>query len=293
MKNILIMGGTRFFGKNLVERLLEKPDVQVTIATRGRTPDPFGDRVQRLQLDRTQENSLIEAARTQKLWDVVYDNICYSPDEAMASVRVFEGRVKHYIVTSSHSVYDPQEDPLVEEAFDPYTYPIQTGSTADFTYQEGKRQTEAILFQKANFPVSAVRFPIVLGIDDYTERLHFHINHVRQQQPIGVPNRDAQISFIRSDEAADFLLWLGDREAMGPVNASLTGSLSPGQIIAMIERAFGQQAIIRDSTDDKDMSPFGVPDTWVQDPSKAQHAGFGFLQLEQWMPVLIRDIRNA
>lgn len=35
MRRILILGGTRFFGKRLVERLLEDSKNEVTILTRG------------------------------------------------------------------------------------------------------------------------------------------------------------------------------------------------------------------------------------------------------------------
>jgi len=40
MKKVLVMGGTRFFGKKLVQHLLDEGN-EVTIATRGRTPDPY------------------------------------------------------------------------------------------------------------------------------------------------------------------------------------------------------------------------------------------------------------
>ena len=39
--NILVLGGTGFFGKHLVWELLHRGH-EVTIATRGRTPDDFG-----------------------------------------------------------------------------------------------------------------------------------------------------------------------------------------------------------------------------------------------------------
>lgn len=41
MRRILILGGTRFFGKRLVERLLEDSKNEVTILTRGETSDPL------------------------------------------------------------------------------------------------------------------------------------------------------------------------------------------------------------------------------------------------------------
>lgn len=48
--NILVLGGTGFFGKHLVWELLHRGH-EVTIATRGRTPDDFGDRDRRLIVD--------------------------------------------------------------------------------------------------------------------------------------------------------------------------------------------------------------------------------------------------
>ncbi len=41
---ILVFGGTRFFGKKLVERLVSEGH-DVTIGTRGKTEDNFGDTV--------------------------------------------------------------------------------------------------------------------------------------------------------------------------------------------------------------------------------------------------------
>ncbi|MBQ7839905.1 MAG: NAD-dependent epimerase/dehydratase family protein [Lachnospiraceae bacterium] len=54
---ILVIGGTRFFGIPMVNELLEKGH-DVTIATRGKSPDGFGDRVKRIFLDRTDEASV-------------------------------------------------------------------------------------------------------------------------------------------------------------------------------------------------------------------------------------------
>lgn len=55
--NILVIGGTRFFGIHMVKELLENGH-DVTIATRGKTPDTFGGKVQRIVLERTNEESV-------------------------------------------------------------------------------------------------------------------------------------------------------------------------------------------------------------------------------------------
>jgi len=49
-------------------------------------------------------------------------------------------------------------------------------------YNEVKRQAEAALEQcYAHIPSVAVRFPFVVGEDDYTRRLHFYAEHVINQ----------------------------------------------------------------------------------------------------------------
>ena len=49
---ILVIGGTRFFGIHMVNKLLELWH-SVTIATRGNAKNNFGDRVSRIILERT------------------------------------------------------------------------------------------------------------------------------------------------------------------------------------------------------------------------------------------------
>lgn len=293
-KKVLVLGGTRFFGKRLVELLLHDQANEVTLLTRGRTADAFGDRVARLTADRTDE-AAFEQAVGDTHWDIVYDNICYSPEEASAAVRILAGRVKRYILTSSLSVYDPQPEALTEADFDPVNYPVKLGGQTDISYQEGKRQAEAVLLQTADFPVAAVRFPIVLGTDDYTRRLHFHIEHVLTGQPVGIPNPQAEISFIRSDEAADFLYWLGHEGSAvtGPVNACSDGTLTIGGVMSIIERITGHSAVAQSEAADGDQSPFGIEESWFMDTSKARSAGFSFLSVSEWFPELVAVLNHS
>ena len=55
--NILVIGGTRFFGIPMVNELLAHGH-NVTIATRGTTPDSYGDSVKHIIIQRTQEKSM-------------------------------------------------------------------------------------------------------------------------------------------------------------------------------------------------------------------------------------------
>ncbi|MEC0373245.1 NAD-dependent epimerase/dehydratase family protein [Paenibacillus chibensis] len=289
MKNILILGGTRFFGKRLVQLLLDEGH-KVTIATRGNTEDGFGDQVGRIQLDRENKESLAKAVENGQEWDTVYDNICYSPQAAQDACDVFKGKVKRYILTSTLSVYEPASRAHEEKDVNPYIYPVTLGGKNDFSYGEGKRLAEAVLFQNADFPVAAARIPIVLGEDDYTGRLEFHIDHVKKEQPIGIPNLDAKMCFISSGEAAAFLSWLKNQRVEGPINARSEGDVKLSELIRWIEKETGKKALITKQPRKEDESPFGVPDSWVMDTSKAQRLGFQFQPLRSWLPALISQL---
>ncbi len=58
--NMLVLGGTRFTGKHLVNDLLKK-NHRVTIATRGIAKDDFGNRVERIVTDRCSAERLRES----------------------------------------------------------------------------------------------------------------------------------------------------------------------------------------------------------------------------------------
>ena len=180
MKSALILGGTQFVGKRLVQLLLDEK-VEVTIATRGMTADSFGDKVARLIINREDAESLNRAFKDQK-WDVVFDQTCYSSQEALDTLKALNGKVQKYIFTSSQAVYDFGTNHR-EESFNPLEFTPVLKSRREYIgyvgYQEAKRAAEAILFQNATIPVVAVRFPIILGQDDYTNRLKFHVEHVK------------------------------------------------------------------------------------------------------------------
>lgn len=289
MTNVLVLGGTRFFGKNLVELLL-KEQIKVTLLTRGKTEDEFGDQVQRLVVDREDAVALEKAIGDQQ-YDVVYDNICFTPQQAREAVSIFQNKTKRYILTSSLSVYDFGTGICHESDVDTHHYTIDADPEAELSYGEGKRQAEAVFFQQADFPVAAVRFPIVLGPNDYTKRLDFHVERVLSGKVIGISNLEAQMNFIHEQEAAEFLFWLGiSSELTGPVNARSDGEVRLRELVEWIEQGTEQQAIIQSETDDEAQSSFGVPDSWIMDTSKAKQDGFQFYVLSEWMPALIKQM---
>ena len=102
MKKVLVIGGTRFFGKKAVELLLNNGH-DVTIATRGKTPHPFADRARHVILD-AQDPSHPGWEEVNEQWDAVFDNVCYTKEEAQTLIDKFHHKItllnllllKHY-----------------------------------------------------------------------------------------------------------------------------------------------------------------------------------------------------
>lgn len=288
MKKILVLGGTRFFGRKLVELLLEDKH-DVTIVTRGMSENPFGDAVKHIKVDRKDTKAFAQALEN-LTFDIVYDNICYSPNEAKQLCDLFNGKIGKLVFTSTLSTYEADGQPHGEEDFDPKAYGIVMGDTHEFTYGEGKRLAEAVFYKYAAFPIVAARFPIVMGEDDYTRRLHFHVERIANNEPIGFVNMDAEMSFIQASEAARFLQWAGMEDVQGPINATANGVISLKELIAKIEEKTGQRAKIALLGTEEIRSPYAIPASWYMKNDKAHKLGFTFTQLDDWLPQLIEQI---
>lgn len=283
MKTALVFGGTRFFGKNLVETLLDK-GVQVTIATRQQSQDPFGDRVERIKVDRFDEASMKEAV-VGRSWDVVFDQLCYTSHDAQISTRVLEGKIKKYVFTSSGAVYDFGVD-LPEQAFDPYTYHLEMVEQGEVSYGEGKRLAEAYFFQKAPFPVVALRIPVVLGEEDYTERLLYYVKRIKEGKPVYFSNPEQKLRFIHQKEAGDFLAWVAETPYEGPINACAEGPITMKELMEMIGTVVGKEPIIT-TEDDQIPSEYDYGQSRYMSTEKASQLGYQFTILRDWLPDLI------
>lgn len=291
MKKILVMGGTRFFGKRLVERLVAEGH-EVTVATRGNTADGFGDSVQRLVIDRQDKAGLQPIG--QQAWDVVYDQICFSSQDAAEALEILGDRVGRYIFTSSLSVYDQLAGTiLVEGQVDAARHAIEMGRMEAFGYAEGKRQAEAVFAQKARFPVTSVRIPIVFGDDDYTRRLHDPIAQIKRGDPFAVGDEPVEICLISSAEAAEVLFWLGmdlAEPVAGAVNACSQGNITPQEIVAMIGEATAVSPNLIPPDPDGAGSIFTLPKDWAMSTQKAEALGYVFEPVRDWLRPLIGRI---
>lgn len=280
---ILILGGTRFFGPYTVNALLAEGH-EVTIATRGRTPDPYGDSVKRALVERTDEASMKNAFSGQH-YDVAIDKIAYCSNDVRYAMESLD--CGQYIYMSSTSVYAPKHLNTVESDFDGWAEKMVWCNRSDFPYDEIKRQAERALWQE--YPCRnwiAVRYPVVLGKDDYTKRLFYYVEHVMKSIPMHIDNLDAQMSYIRSDEAGKFLAFLVGQDVRGAINGSADGAISIREILAYVEKKTGARAIIKK---DGENAPYNGEPEYSVNTDKAKALGFRFSSLKDWIYDLLDD----
>lgn len=278
---ILVLGGTRYFGIAMVWKLI-KQGHEVTIATRQKTEDSFGDVVSRIQVERTDAAQMKQAFEGMH-FDVVYDKIAYCSNEVKYAMDAID--CGKYICMSSTSVYEPKTPDTKEEDFDAVSKELVWCNRMDFSYAEVKRQAECALWQKySDKNWIAVRYPFVIGEDDYTERLLFYVERVKKSIPMHIDNLDAQMGFIRSDEAGEFMAFLAEKDFNGAINGSSKGTISLREIITYVEEKTGKKAII-DKTGDA--APYNGEPEYSINTDKAEALGFRFTNLKDWIYDLI------
>ncbi|MEU9097280.1 NAD-dependent epimerase/dehydratase family protein [Streptomyces sp. NPDC048361] len=290
MRDVLVIGGNRYFGKRLITRLLAAGD-RVTVLNRGSAPPPPG--VVHLIADRDDEPSLA-AAIGERTFDAVVDQVCYTPRQAAIARRVFTGRTARYVMTSTVEVYEYEDraEPVGEDALDAATVIItpelpwhEPEFVAEY-YGEGKRQAEAVFATGPPFPHVAVRVAHVLGgADDFTGRLTHYADRIRAGEPVAIAAANRPATYIDVEEIAAFLFWVTRQDFTGPVNAASHGPLVTEDIVAAITGTFdgGHPAVRYQPVEVGAVSPFSFARSYAMDNARAESLGFTFSHTEDWL----------
>ena len=299
-KSILVIGGTRYFGRVLVQRLVDAGH-SVTVLTRGKKADGFGDSVRRLRADRTNAAALRRALEPFH-FDLVYDQMCYNPVDARNICEILDGRADRYIMSSTIEVYEhlrgvvagdyrEQDIDLARLRIDS-SYPWHAGP-ADANYAAGKRQAEAVI-ATAGFAWATVRIGHVLsGPDDFTGRLADYVGRVPRDEPLRHSADPGPSSFIDRDSIADFLVWLGDRQESGPFNAASSDPLTAIDLHSIISSELGREFRAGVAAAGEALSPFDFPARHAMSNQRATSVGFDFGRVGDRLPHLIRQHAQA
>ncbi len=214
---ILVLGGTVFLGRHVVESALARGH-SVTLFNRGRQNPNLFPNVEKLRGDRDGDLSALGGRR----FDAVIDTSTYTPGQACRMADILDRRIEHYTFISSVSAYAGFP---ARRSYDE-TAPLAEGSDG---YVPLKARSEEAL--EAAFPgrVAHLRPGLIAGPHDPTERFTYWPRRIAQGGEVLAPGRpERPIQLIDARDLADWCVRLSEGRRTGYFNA-----LGPQSLLTM------------------------------------------------------------
>ncbi|HNT24709.1 MAG TPA: SDR family oxidoreductase [Anaerolineales bacterium] len=240
--NILIIGGTIFLGRHIVDAALARGHT-VTLFNRGQHNPELFPQVEKLRGDRTQAGDL-EALRTRR-WDAVIDTCGYLPRIVRLSAQALAGSVEQYVFISTISVYARPPFPGMDE-----TAPLER--LADETVETLNGETygglKALCEQavEAELPGRAlvIRPGLIVGPHDPSDRFTYWPARLQRGGAVLAPGSpQALVQVIDGRDLAEWTIRMVENRQTGIYNA--TGPALPltlGEVIETCRQAAGTPA---------------------------------------------------
>lgn len=238
---VLVTGGNRYIGRALVYELAARGH-QVTVVNSH--PSDLPDGVRRLHVDRRLPGAL-EAVLADHVedFDVVFDNTAFVVADIEPMIRLFRGRVQHYVFTSSAAVYRRSFVQPVAETF-------RTHDAGDDDHRKaygvGKVRCEQRLmaeFAEHGFPATSLRVSHTLGPrSPLVTRDPLFFARLEQGRPIFVPGDGFPfLSLVHVDDVARAMAAvIGNDSVAGQIyNVAGTEVTSVVGAIHLMARAVG------------------------------------------------------
>jgi 2'-hydroxyisoflavone reductase len=199
---ILVLGGTRFAGRAIVEAALGRGDI-VTLFNRGQSNPGLFPGVEAVTGDRAADLSALDG----RDFDAVADVACYEPADAQRSAQAFAGRTGRYVFVSSVSVYADQS--TTEAQLEGAPVAQLKADTTDFAENYGAKKAlcEAVVADVYGDRSLIGRPGLISGPHDPTDRFPYWPRRIARGGRVlapGDPGDLTQVIDVR--DVAEFLL---------------------------------------------------------------------------------------
>jgi nucleoside-diphosphate-sugar epimerase len=252
MKNLLVIGGSKFIGKRLLKKLADQ-DCKITVLNRGTTPNEkyLPSNATHFVVDRNDMDKLNEILKD-KEFDIVYDIACITGEHAGIIIDVLRGKVKRHVHISSGSIYQLEKPSDITEIPVPEDHPF--ASIYEDTHPYVKAKTEAELaffkvFEEEGYPVSIVRPTFVYGPDNYVYREAYFFDRISRGRTLLLPeNGEGYFDMIYVDDLVDLIIHIGtypDDKVLGQAyNGSSSKLLSANMFTRQVAQILDKEVKI-------------------------------------------------
>ena len=215
---VLILGGTQFLGRHIVETLLAGGHT-VSVLNRGVSPDELPAQVERLRGDRNEGPPGLQALMGQT-WDVCIEVSGYTPRQVRVSAEALHANLKRYVFISAVSVYgDPQDRPVSETH--PRVPPAGEHVTEvnGETYGALKVACENIVQQVYGDRATLLRPQVIKGPGDPSGRYAYWVQRAEQGGEMLAPGDGSDhLQVIDVRDVARFVATVIERDLAGTFN---------------------------------------------------------------------------
>jgi 2'-hydroxyisoflavone reductase len=225
--NLLILGGTAFLGRHLVEIALEQGHT-LTLFNRGRTNPTLFPQVETILGDR----KLSLESIADRSWDIVIDTSGYHPRDVLASSDFLVPRVERYVFVSTISVYSDfttpngDENAAVARLDDP-----DSAEVNNETYGALKTHCEDIVQEIYGSRSLIIRPGLIVGPHDPTDRFtYWPVRAQRGGEILAPESPQVPVQYIDVRDLAAWTLNVaanltGIYNATGPASPQSMGEL--------------------------------------------------------------------
>lgn len=112
-KKVLAIGGSAFTGRVFSIQMSKNKDFELHVVNRGQFPLNL-ETVKEYKCDR-HTPIMVKRLLPNVEFDAMVDFCAYSPGDASSLLEMLKGRIKHYIIFSTASVYEPNVQKIKTE----------------------------------------------------------------------------------------------------------------------------------------------------------------------------------
>jgi 2'-hydroxyisoflavone reductase len=225
---LLVIGGTRFVGRHLVEEAVQRGH-ELTLFNRGKNADAFPLLEQR-HGDIDKDVSLLKG----KSFDAVIDTCGYIPRHVQMIADVLA--VPHYVFISTISVYADSIPLYADEKSPLATLKETTEQVTNETYGALKVLCEEVVMK--SFDTSLIVRPgFIVGAEDYTDRFPYYVWRTIKGGDVLAPPADAPVQFIDAKDLARWTIQAAEESLTGVFNiTSRPDTTTFGRVLETIKK---------------------------------------------------------
>jgi len=265
---LLILGGTIFLGRHLVEAALARGH-EVALFNRGTRPLPWPD-VEQLIGDRDVDIGAGLDALDGRRFDAVVDTSGYVPRLVGASAAKLADAVEHYTFISSISVYRDLAAKGIDESGALKTMDDPTDEDVMPNYGALKALCERAAEAALPGRCLHVRAGLIVGPFDETGRFGYWLQRVARGGDVLAPGRpDRPIQFIDVRDLAAWIVAMAEARRAGTYNAT-----GPAARLTMEGLLMACRSASRSD----------ARFTWVDDAFLVEHGVVPFTNMPLWLP---------